>query len=74
MFVSPADERYDGEWHMHCLPWNLMVASGLDTDLVTSFTGSVEQSVHQGGYGTWANDVNDQDATIFHIVLQMMIT
>ncbi|MFT5123812.1 MAG: antitoxin component YwqK of YwqJK toxin-antitoxin module [Verrucomicrobiales bacterium] len=57
--------QHDGEWHMHCMPWNLMIASGDPTDLVFSFTGSFEQSTHQGGFGAWANDMNDQDATIF---------
>ncbi|KPJ54802.1 MAG: hypothetical protein AMS16_04485 [Planctomycetes bacterium DG_58] len=57
--------KYDGEWHMHCVPWSLMIATGEGTDMVLSFTGSEAESTQQGGYMTWANHDTDQDGTIF---------
>jgi len=58
--------NYDGEWHMHCVPWTFGIASADKTDVVLSFTGSEQDSLPtQGGYMTWATEVNDQNATIF---------
>ena len=57
--------KYDGEWHMHCLPWTLMMKCDDNRDMVLSFTGSQAEANHQGGCMTWANADNDQDATIF---------
>ncbi len=56
---------YDGEWHMHCLPWTLMLKGDDCRDVVLSFAGSRAESDHQGGWMTWPNAENDQDATIF---------
>lgn len=56
---------HDGEWHMHSVPWAMMFACDDCRDIVLSFTGSREQSTHQGGPMTWCNQDNDQDATIF---------
>lgn len=57
--------RYDGEWHMHCIPWAFMLNCDDYKDAILSFTGSEVQSDHQGGFMTWHNHDNDQDATIF---------
>ena len=60
--------NYGGEFHMHCLPWCLMIAAGETTDIVLSFAGSEADTAagyNQGGYATWPNEHNDQDATIF---------
>lgn len=57
--------KYDGEWHQHCLPWNLMLKCDDNRDVVLSFAGSQAEATHQGGYMTWPNQGNDQDATIF---------
>ncbi|MDP6356556.1 MAG: hypothetical protein QF473_15700 [Planctomycetota bacterium] len=59
---------YGGEFHMHCIPWCFQIATGSYTDTVFSFAGSETEAkagYNQGGYMTWPNEHNDQDATIF---------
>lgn len=57
---------HDGTWHMHCIPWSLVLASDVNTDLVLSYAGDEEDATRQqGGYMTWPCEGNDQDATIF---------
>ena len=56
---------YDGEWHMHCIPWAMMLKGAENRDVVLSFSGAAAECVHQGGYMTWHNHDSDQDSTIF---------
>lgn len=56
---------YDGEFHMHCVPWNLMLKCDDCRDIVFSYAGSHEEASRQGGHLTWGNQSDDQDGTIF---------
>ncbi len=56
--------RYGAEWHMHCMPWNLVIRNLTSDGMILSFTGGPNQSSGQGGYMTWGQTV-DWTATIF---------
>ncbi len=55
---------YGAEWHMHCMPWNLVISTPTSDGMILSFTGGPHQSSGQGGYMTWGQTV-DWTATIF---------
>ncbi len=56
--------RYGAEWHMHCMPWNLVVRLPSNDGMILSFAGGPKEGGSMGGYMTWGQSA-DWTATIF---------
>ncbi len=56
---------YGGEWHMHCMPWNLVIGCESSDAMIFSYAGGPADPGGQGGYMTWGSFGGDWRATIF---------